>query len=202
MSRLTKTRTVPAALAVLTALLLVGCSATPSDDSGSAPDDSASASENGTQQPAEGPTGGGEDFIAIDGVVYPYSPTVTVDPGEHTIARALMPQCEPNLSRTGMFEIWAYLVGDDGKVVYTDKSWAGLVSISLMDREDVEFTPSVDVERNDTGLWLSLSETPPDEIEGEFTIDGNVATGSFMLQDMNGGPSQQIEFQVTCPEDD
>ena len=165
-------------------------------------------SETGTQPDAEsgadpdGPAGIEGDYVIVDGERLPVMFSgFTVDESK-VAARTINRHCEPNYARTGQFQAWGYLVDDNGQVLTSETAWFGLVRISLNTREDVELAPYVDVELDDRGLWLSLVDPNPRDPDGGFTVDGNVATGDFLVPDMNGGPDQRVEFQVTCPVED
>lgn len=191
-------------LAAASLLLVTGCASTPagepSADQNPAPvgEDAEGSADGGSEQ-SERPQG---DYVIVDGEQLPVMFSgFTVDESK-VAARTINRHCEPNYGRTGQFQAWGYLVDDNGQVLTSETAWFGLVRISLNTREDVELAPYVDVELDDRGLWLSLVDPNPRDPDGGFTVDGNVATGDFLVPDMNGGPDQRVEFQVTCPEDD
>lgn len=169
-----------------------------SESGGDAGDPDANEGDDKGDDPAV-PTTPGADFVTIDGVPYPFAFSGFTTDESNIYARATLRQCEPNLSRTGLFQAYGYLVDENNSVLFAEKGWEGLMQVALMARDDYAMPPNIGVEFAEPGPNLNLTGTAPESIDGSYTVDGNIAVGSFLVPDLNGGPAQRVEFQITCP---
>lgn len=204
------------AVALVGALALVGCSAEPTTEPVGAtssqdgdqsaqpeadrsPDSTTAAPDESTPAPEAERT---SDYVRLDGEDLPLSfEGYTLDP-DHDLASVVesMSMCHADHGGTGVFRAVGWMVDENNDVMLNDDVWLGHAYISLpFDGEAAaESNPVVQLELNERGVILNTEAADPAAIEGTFTVDGDSATGDFMVPDLGGGPDRRVEFHVTC----